>query len=65
MATTPPKVDPRTVVKSSTRIWANEVALADAGEIPKPFDDAYVMSNNKHFVEKQRYQAADVPDPLP
>ncbi len=48
--------DPRTVVKVTTRLWDQEVAIADAGETPKPHDKAYEFSNGKEFVEKTPYQ---------
>lgn len=64
MATAPPRQDPRTVVKHSTRIWSDEVGLANAGEIVPPYDPGYQFSNGKRTVEKQHYQPADVPDPL-
>ncbi len=62
---TAPRIDPRTVVKSSTRVWADQVGLAEAGEIVPPYDPAYQFSNGKQTVEKTHYQPADVPDPLP
>lgn len=52
----PPKVDPRTVVKISSRLWSEEVGLADANDVIKPFDPAYRFSNGKEFVEKKHYQ---------
>lgn len=55
MATAAPAQDPRTVVKIGTRLWSQEVATADAGEIPKPHDDAYEFSNGRKFVEKDPY----------
>jgi len=51
--------DPRTVVKVTNRPWSAEVALADANEIPKPYDDAYRFSNGKTFVNKRNYFPAN------
>lgn len=50
------KPDPRTNVKTSTRIWSDEVGLVDANDIVQPFDPAYKFSNGKEFVEKTHYE---------
>lgn len=51
--------DPSTIVKISSRVWANEVALADAGEPVKPYDAAYRFNNGKEFVNKASYTPAN------
>ncbi len=51
--------DPRTIVRISHRPWGDEVALADADEIAKPYDDAYRMSNGRVFVNKRNYFPAN------
>ncbi len=56
MATTPPRVDPRTVVKTSSRLWSEEVALADPGDnVLDPHDPAYEFTNGTKKVEKSHY----------
>lgn len=54
MATTPtpPKQDPRTVVKTSTRLWSDEVGAAEANEVVRPHPVAYRFSNGRQFVQK-------------
>lgn len=54
MATTPPQ-DPRTIVKVSTVLWSDQVALANAEEVIPPFDPAYRWSNGVEKVEKNHY----------
>lgn len=50
MATTPtPNQDPRTVVKTTQRLWSDEVALAEAAGVIKPKDVAYEFSNGRRF----------------
>lgn len=52
-----PNQDPRTVVKTSTRLWSDEVARADANDEPVPLHDpAYRFSNGTEKVEKAHYQ---------
>jgi len=52
--------DPRTVVKIGTRLWSDEVALAEQCMDPIPQDDpAYQFSNNKKFVVKRHYFPAN------
>lgn len=56
MATpTSPQQDPRTVVKISTRLWSEEVGLANANEPVPPHDPSYQFSNGKRFVDKDPY----------
>lgn len=55
MATTPPKQDPRTVVRSSTTLWTDVVGRANAEEVIEPYDPAYNFSNGRKFVEKDHY----------
>jgi hypothetical protein len=64
--------DPKTVVKSSTQLGSTQVAIADAGEIAKPYDDAYKFAGGKRvFIQKKNYDppntepADNPPDPLP
>lgn len=52
MATTPtPNQDPRTVVKTTQRLWSDEVALTEAAGPIKPKDTAYEFSNDRRFDE--------------
>ena len=50
-----PNQDPRTVVKTSTRLWSTEVGLAQADELIPQFDPAYKFSNGTEKVVKQHY----------
>lgn len=59
MATAPPRQDPRTVVKTSERLWSEEVALAEAGDLVPAYPVAYRMSNGRVFVEKKPYGWVD------
>ncbi len=63
MATTPPKQDPRTVVKSSTILWTDVVGRANADEVIEPYDPAYRFSNGRRFVEKDHYGQREQPTP--
>lgn len=57
MATTPtPGQDPRTVVRTSTRLWSDEVGRAIADDVAPPYDPAYKFSNDVEKVEKNHYQ---------
>ena len=53
--------DPRTVVRTTTRLWSDEVGRAQADENVKPYDPAYQFSNGREFVEKTPAYAR--PDP--
>lgn len=52
---TTPNQDPRTVVKTSTRLWSTEVAIAQADELTPPYDPAYRFNNGTEKVVKQHY----------
>lgn len=55
-----PNQDPKTVVKTSTRLWSDEVARADADDEPVPlWDPAYRFSNDVEKVEKTHYLPAN------
>ena len=55
--------DPRTVVKFSTRLWSDEVRLAEGDDLLPQHDPAYEFSNGRKFVEKTHYEGAtDVPE---
>lgn len=57
MATTPtPGQDPRTVVRTSTRLWSDEVGRANADEVVPPYDVVYQFSDGTEKVEKNHYQ---------
>jgi hypothetical protein len=59
MATTPtPGQDPRTVVRTSTRLWSDEVGRANADEVVPPYDPAYSFGN-REFVIKEHYMPAN------
>ena len=60
MATAPTQ-DPRTVVKTTTVLWSQQVAQANADEELPQFDPAYKWNNGKEFVEKTHYQPANPP----
>jgi hypothetical protein len=49
MATNPPPV------KISTRLWSDEVRLAEGDDPIPPYDPAYKFNNGKEFVEKAHY----------
>jgi hypothetical protein len=49
MATTPQDV------KIETRLWSDEVRLADGDELIPQFDPAYKFNNGREFVEKEHY----------
>lgn len=52
MATTPPKQDPRTVVRTSTKLWSDIVRAARGDEVDmRPYDPAYQFSNGRLFNE--------------
>ena len=54
--------DPRTVVKTSERLWSEEVAIADA-EAPKPaYDTVYEFSNRRKFIEKSPFYVRPTPE---
>lgn len=52
---TTPNQDPRTKVKTSTRLWSDEVGRAQADELIPPFDPAYKFSNGTEKVVKEHY----------
>lgn len=58
---TTPNQDPRTKVKTSTRLWSDEVGRAQADELIPPYDQAYRFSNGTEKVVKEHYE----PDPEP
>lgn len=55
MATSPPAPDPRTVVKVTTKLWSDEVAIADAAKGVQPKDVAYDFSNGRRFTDPSPY----------
>jgi hypothetical protein len=59
MATT--KQDPRTVVKTSERLWSDEVGMAEAAEGLPPRPVAYRFNNGRVFYDKPDW----TPDPGP
>lgn len=54
MATTPNKPDPRTVVKTSERLWSEVVGAAQPEDIVKTGEPAYEFSNGRNFVDPKR-----------
>lgn len=53
-----PGQDPRTVVTTSTVLWSDQVARADADDPVPPYDPAYKFGE-REFVVKTHYE----PDP--
>lgn len=54
-------IDPRTVVKTTSRLWSEEVAVADASVDPlAPANDkAYVFNNGRTFITQRNYYPAN------
>lgn len=44
--------DPRTVVRTTERLWSEEVGRAQASDPKPPFEPTYEFSNSRKFVEK-------------
>lgn len=44
--------DPRTIVRTSERLWSEEVGRANANDPKPPFEPTYEFSNGRRFVEK-------------
>lgn len=55
MATAPPKQDPRTVVRTTERLWSDEVGRAEAETVVRPKDPAYQFSSGRTFYEENPY----------
>lgn len=56
--------DPKTIVKTSTRLWSSEVAQVEAAEGVDPLkrDQAYEFSNGRKFVaETNPYEPPQQP----
>ena len=53
------KPDPRSVVKTSERLWSEEVGAAEANEVIPLYPVAYRMSNGRQFIEKKPYGWVD------
>jgi hypothetical protein len=49
--------DPRTIVRTSTRLWSDEVGRAQAEEPLRPYDPAYDFTSGRQFVEKSPFYA--------
>lgn len=47
--------DPRTIVRTSERLWSEEVARAEAQAPLPPHDPAYEFSNRRQFVERSPF----------
>lgn len=47
--------DPRTVVRTSERLWSEEVGRAEADSPKPPYDTAYEFSNRRQFVERSPF----------
>jgi hypothetical protein len=45
----PDQQDPRTIVRTSTRLWSEEVGIADADTVIRPSDPGYEFSNGRQF----------------
>lgn len=41
--------DPRTIVRTSTRLWSEEVGIAEADAIVRPGEPGYEFSNGRCF----------------
>ena len=55
-----PNQDPKTVVRTTTRLFSEEVGLAEASDVPKPMrDTAYEFSNGRKFEEQVNPYAPD------
>lgn len=55
MATTPYKPPSSTVVRTSERLWSEEVGRAEAETVVRPKDPAYQFSNGRQFNEEVPY----------
>lgn len=59
MATAPAQ-DPKTRVRTSQRLFSEEVGIADAEDVARPKDTAYQFSNGRRFEELTNpYEAPD------
>lgn len=58
---TGPTQDPRTIVRTSTRLWSDEVGRAQAEDPLPPLEPTYQFSNGRKFTEKTPFYAR--PDP--
>lgn len=47
--------DPRTIVRTSERLWSEEVGRAEASDPKPPHDPAYEFSNRRQFVERSPF----------
>jgi hypothetical protein len=57
---------PTNPVRVTTRLWSEEVRLADAGEgVLDQRDPAYQFSNGRRFIETNPYAPPDVPEETP
>lgn len=66
MATAPtaPKQDPRTIVRTSERLWSDVVGAADGTDVLRPREPAYAWSNGRvHEQPRDLYRPNE--EPLP
>lgn len=47
--------DPRTIVQMSTRLWSEEVGIANADEVIKPLDPGYEFTGRTFYTPKDPY----------
>lgn len=54
--------DLRTIVRTSQRLWSEEVARANAQAPLPPFDPSYEFTNGRKFIEKSPFYVR-LPEP--